>query len=122
MSESYANEIVEEAGATKPFRDSIDAIFINDFKNSTGTVKSDIKWSNYPTGWPTYSTPSPPVDNDSDGMSDSWEIANGLNVSLNDSALDKNNNGYSNIEEYLFYLGGYSLNNSTPRIIKVKID
>lgn len=39
-------------------------------------------------------------DIDSDGMNDRWEIENGLNITIDDSALDPDNDGVTNIEEY----------------------
>ncbi|MCB1208706.1 MAG: LamG domain-containing protein, partial [Verrucomicrobiales bacterium] len=41
-----------------------------------------------------------PVDSDNDGMADEWELANGLIVGVDDSALDKDNDGLTNIQEY----------------------
>lgn len=44
------------------------------------------------------------VDSDNDGMEDSWEVSNGLNVGVDDSALDEDANGgadgLTNIEEF----------------------
>jgi hypothetical protein len=39
-------------------------------------------------------------DNDGDNMADDWEIANGLNPAVNDSAGDPDGDGYTNFEEY----------------------
>jgi hypothetical protein len=39
-------------------------------------------------------------DDDNDGMPDDWEAQYGLNPLLNDAALDKDEDGYSNLEEY----------------------
>jgi len=47
------------------------------------------------------STPAP-TDRDRDGMPDTWETAHGMN--LNDSTdrnADRDNDGYTNLEEYL---------------------
>ncbi len=41
------------------------------------------------------------LDDDNDGMPDVWEIANGLNPLVNDSALDADGDGASNLNEYL---------------------
>lgn len=45
------------------------------------------------------------VDSDSDGMDDAWEIQNGLNVGVNDSAIDNDANGgpdgLTNLEEFI---------------------
>jgi hypothetical protein len=40
-------------------------------------------------------------DSDSDGMPDSWELAYGLNPSIDDSALDEDGDGLDNLGEYL---------------------
>lgn len=42
----------------------------------------------------------PPIDTDSDGMSDEWELTNDLVVGINDSNLDKDGDGLNNIQEY----------------------
>ncbi len=46
---------------------------------------------NRPAGW----------DTDGDGMPDNWEIEHGLNPNVPDSNGDFDNDGYSNLEEYL---------------------
>jgi len=40
-------------------------------------------------------------DTDKDGMPNVWEIANGLNPNIDDSAEDADGDGYTNIEEFL---------------------
>ncbi|RYD34936.1 MAG: hypothetical protein EOP86_09750, partial [Verrucomicrobiaceae bacterium] len=40
-------------------------------------------------------------DSDNDGMDDEWETANGLAVGTNDAALDKDNDGLVNLQEYV---------------------
>lgn len=67
-----------------------------------------MHWSDYPTGWPVFETPDPPADLDNDGIADSWEAIEGLDTTADDSALDKDGDGYTNIEEYLFYLAEYA--------------
>ncbi|MHA1304062.1 MAG: hypothetical protein ACTSPI_10215, partial [Candidatus Heimdallarchaeaceae archaeon] len=39
-------------------------------------------------------------DLDSDGMADSWELAHGLNISINDADQDKDNDEVTNLAEY----------------------
>lgn len=41
------------------------------------------------------------VDTDDDGMPDSYETANGTDINVDDSALDQDNDGLSNLQEYL---------------------
>ena len=43
-----------------------------------------------------YSVP----DSDNDGMSDEWELANGLNPNSNDSGQDIDGDGFTNLEEF----------------------
>ncbi|MFH1610270.1 MAG: RhuM family protein [Patescibacteria group bacterium] len=53
-------------------------------------------------GLPTLSSGTPTIDTDHDGMPDNWEDSNGLNKNdPNDNSLDKDGDGYTNIEEYL---------------------
>lgn len=47
-------------------------------------------------------------DLDSDGMNDRWEVENALNIATDDSALDPDNDGFTNIEEYV--------NNTDPQV------
>jgi hypothetical protein len=52
-------------------------------------------------GWPILAAGTAPQDSDHDGMPDSWETAHGLNPNIDDSAQDRNGDGYTNIEEYI---------------------
>ncbi|MDD9936880.1 MAG: pectate lyase [Myxococcales bacterium] len=49
---------------------------------------------------------TPPPDSDRDGMPDDWEAARGLDPSAADDAGDDDDDGYTNIEEYLSCLVG----------------
>jgi len=101
MTSQYALEILDSVGASKPVRDSVDSRVVSDFRNGSGRIPNTVR---YPEDYPTFANPSAPVDNDDDGMADDWEIANGLNTSSDDSALDQDSDGYTNIEEYLHHL------------------
>ena len=107
MSLSYAEEILESVGATKPFRDSVDDRIVSEFNNSSGDFRDDVV---YPDDFPSFQNLSAPTDSDNDGMADSWEVDNGLDIGSNDSNFDKDSDGYTNIEEYLHSLAGYSNN------------
>ena len=97
----YALEILESVGATKPVRDGVDARIIADFDAGTGTYKEDVV---YPDDFPAFQDIPPPADTDNDGMADPWELSEGSNVGVDDSAGDLDGDGYTNIEEYLYYL------------------
>ena len=101
MSSDYALEILNDVGATKPVRDSVDSRVISDFTAETGEIILNVT---YPDDFPVFTTPTPPADSDNDGMADSWETTEGFNVGVDDSALDNDGDGYTNIEEYLHYL------------------
>ncbi len=49
----------------------------------------------------TYAIAPNPIDSDSDGMPDSWEILYGLNPAVHDAHDDPDNDGLTNLEEYL---------------------
>jgi len=101
MTLSVANDILAQVGATAPIRDAVDSRVITDFAAKTGSIRDNVV---FPDDFPTYANLTPPVDRDNDGMADLWETENELNVGVDDSALDKNGNGYTNIEEYLHHL------------------
>ena len=104
MSHDYALQVVQDVGANKPARDSVDARVIADFGAGTGDIIDNVS---YPADYPTFPNVTPPADSDNDGMADSWEIANGLDTSVNDALLDNDCDGYPNIEDYLHYLADY---------------
>ena len=45
--------------------------------------------------------PAPPPDTDRDGMPDEWEVAHDLDPAVDDSAGDIDDDGWTNLEEYL---------------------
>jgi hypothetical protein len=73
-------------------------------------------------GFPSYSTYNEIVDNDHDGISDAWEVANGLNPA---DATDRNlttNAGYTALEVYLNSLVGELIPHSfTSEVKKVSM-
>lgn len=103
---SVTDCILSGVGATAPFRDSVDVRVITDFNAGTGSIIDNIV---YPDDFPEFSSLSSPLDTDNDGMPDSWEVSNGLNPSINDSAHDVDGDGYTNIEEYLHHLSASSI-------------
>lgn len=126
--------VLNNAGATKPSRDEIDARIIEEVKNGnatyggiTGATKGiidsnkDLKpadadaswtaWDIYPRILKSYA----PTDTDEDGIPDDWEDANGLNK---DDATDGKiilESGYSNLEVYLNEMAG-ELNTSIQQV------
>ena len=100
-SEETSNCILTAVGATAPVRDSVDSRVVNDFAAGTGKIIDNII---FPDDFPTFKKQIVPLDSDNDGMPDSWEKSHHLNNAVNDSALDADEDGYTNIEEYLHAL------------------
>jgi hypothetical protein len=66
---------------------------------------SALTFGNDPVNWsaaaPTPGEFSPNADSDGDGMPDDWEIGNELNWKANDASADSDQDGLTNLEEYL---------------------
>ncbi len=97
-SDAFEN-VLMNAGATLPNRDSVDFRIIADVRNGTGSI---IDSQSQVGGWPNYKSAVAPIDDDNDGMPDDWEIKYGLDPANNlDNNLDNDKDGYTNIEEWL---------------------
>jgi len=92
------DNVLDNSGATVPVRDAVDTRIVNNVRDGTGSF---IDSPSEVGGWPTLSGGSPPTDTDNDGMPDDWETARGLNPNADDSAGDRDSDGYTNIEEYI---------------------
>jgi hypothetical protein len=91
--------VLQEVGASLPKRDAVDRRIIENVRNGTGRI---IDSEESVGGWPVLTSVSPPEDSDHDGMPDTWERTKGLNPNdETDGAFDRNNDGYTNVEEYL---------------------
>ena len=101
--------VLQQAGAIKPKRDAVDHRIVKEVKTGicefggTWGVKTGIIDSQKSVGgWPELKSIPAPKDTDLDGMPDVWEKRNGLDPNnAEDRNQDKNNDGYSNLEEYL---------------------
>lgn len=117
------NYVLENAGATFPKRDAVDArvmktvktgkaIYVKDAPEFVSTyVKRRLPVDSYKQGiitdprqvggLPEYKG-TPVVDTDGDGMPDVWEVRYGLNPNdPGDAVKDCNGDGYTNIEKYI---------------------
>ena len=102
------DQVLAGAGATLPVRDSVDQRIVSDVMNGTGQIITDPSEVG---GWPALASGTPPVDEDKDGMPDSWELSYGLNPSNpSDGPQDADGDGFTNLEEYL---------NSTNPLLKL---
>jgi pectate lyase len=99
-------DVLTGAGARVQGVDAADARVLRDVANGTGRIIDDPSEVG---GWPVLAAGVAQVDSDRDGMPDAWESARGLNPSVDDSAGDRDGDGWSNVEEYinsLFSLAG----------------
>ncbi len=94
-----AHQRLDELGNMVADRDAVDTRLIAEYEERSGTV---IKNEFAVISLPKISSATPYPDNDHDGMSDTWENQVGLDpTDPNDGNLDRNNDGVSNIEEFL---------------------
>ncbi len=91
--------VLATVGASLPVRDVVDARIVDEVRQRKGSI---IDSQTQVGGWPQYRQARPPQDSDNDGIPDAWEIAHGLNPNdAADANLDRDGDGYTNIEEYL---------------------
>jgi pectate lyase len=91
-------QVLAGAGARVPYRDAVDQRIVRDVRDETGRIIDD-PWM--VGGWPILPSRSAPPDTDRDGMPDARERAHHLDPSIDDSARDRDEDGYTNIEEYV---------------------
>ncbi|WP_143150519.1 Ig-like domain-containing protein [Arenibacter nanhaiticus] len=96
-----ANKYIDDNGTVQLYLDEYDTIKIFNIKNDISTkVYRDY------SSWRIPSLPTNKrannYDTDGDGMADAWELANGLDPNNpDDAAADRNNDGYTNLEDFL---------------------
>lgn len=103
--ENYTDSILDNVGAILPERDSIDLRIINDVRFKQGKIiDSQDDVGGYPV-WEEIilnTAELDSIDGDRDGMNDNWEKTHGLNSNNSEDAnSDRDNDGYTNLEEYL---------------------
>lgn len=89
--------VLEQAGASAS-RDAVDTRILDSVRARTGAI---IDSQAQVGGWPELETGAPYPDDDNDGMSNAWERTNNLDPARNDSAVDRDGDGYTNVEEFL---------------------
>jgi pectate lyase len=102
--EAY-DDVLAEAGATKPRRDAVDIRLLNDVRSRAGKLLGSDP--NVVGGWPELAAGTAYPDSDMDGISDAWEIAHGLDPDIaTDGQKDQDDDGWTNLEEFLHELAG----------------
>ncbi len=102
--------VVANVGASLPRRDKVDAYMIEELASlgTKGTILRDqTDPKHYPLAdtWQQMDTANnKPLDTDHDGMPDAFEDANGLDKNDPSDAAKIANNGYMNLENYIFTL------------------
>jgi hypothetical protein len=90
--------VLAKSGASL-VRDAADARLVQDVRDRTHRM---IDSQEEVGGWPELKSMPAPSDRDGDGMPDEWEIDRRLDPNDNaDGNRDRDNDGYTNLEEYL---------------------
>lgn len=71
------------------------------FKATAGTDNKSLFWAAIDHNMNGYSDMEEATDTDGDGMFDAWEVDHGLNMLVNDAALDLDGDGSTNLSEFL---------------------
>jgi len=99
LQDSGASRRINERGEWVTNRDTVDVRIINDYNKGTGFIPAS---ENEVGGYPTVPASKPYADSDHDGMADVWEDMYGLDKNnYKDNALDKDGDGYTNLEEFI---------------------
>ena len=97
-----ARLILERAGALP--HDAVDRRLTSEAASGTGRI---IDSPTQVGGWPTLANGTPYPDADRDGMDDNWELSRSLDpANPDDRNLDRNGDGYTELEEFLNELAG----------------
>ncbi len=97
--------VLARAGATLPRRDAVDRRVVEMVRTGktltdNGIITDPKEVGGYPAF--AFSAGDVPTDADGDGMPDEWERKHGLDPNdPKDGALDSDNDGYTNVEEWL---------------------
>ena len=116
--QSAFKNVISDVGASQPFLDTNDKRVIDETLHGTFTYRGGLSGlagqidSEKDLGvQPPYETEKRPAnwDTDHDGLPDWWERASGLNPNSSpgvflDAVLDKDNDGYSQLEDYLNWM------------------
>lgn len=94
--------VLNQAGATVPRRDAVDARLVADVLNRTGRqINSQVEVGGFRRG---EASAAAPLDSDHDGMPDYWEKQRGLNPNNPEDRNRIGKDGYTELEMYLNWL------------------
>lgn len=113
--------VLENAGATLPKRDSIDARIVADIRNGTGRqINSIDEVGGQPE--PVSGHVEPPLDSNRDGIPDYWAIMHGVDPMDNEWAKQYTPEGYTNLEVYINSIAGDGHHNPDVRMVSPVIN
>ncbi len=101
--------VLAQFGATPWKRDEVDTVLYNNVVNRTGaliTRESDLAGVSN-GGFGTLAAGVAPLDSDGDGMPNAWEIRHGTNPAVANNNGDSDQDGYTDLEEYLNDLAAF---------------
>jgi hypothetical protein len=114
--EEALQRVLAEAGATLPARDAVDHRIVKDVREGRGRI---IDSPQDVGGYPHLPTGTPVIDRDGDGIPDEWELEMGFDpFDPTDGSDDLDEDGYTNIEEYLHELS--DLRSTLGRVVELK--
>jgi len=94
--------LFEKAGARWPKLDPVDErILFQSSSDNCASLQRFIDVQEEAGGYPNYAIGSAPVDSDDDGMPDWFESLYSFDPNTPDSTADHDNDGFTNIEEYI---------------------
>ncbi|MCW0481826.1 pectate lyase [Gaoshiqia sediminis] len=99
---AYKN-VLKHAGVIVPGRDAHEKRIVAEVEGKSPIRGNGIVDTvEQAGGWPELKSGEAPVDTDHDGMPDAWELKAGLDPNdPSDANKNRNNDGYTNVEEYL---------------------
>jgi pectate lyase len=103
--------VLAEFGATPWNRGEVDQLLHNDVVNRTGTILTHenqlVARGVSNGGFGTLGGVTGPLDTDRDGIPDAWELKHGLPINAASNNGDFDDDGYTNLEEYLNDMGAF---------------
>ncbi|MGB7160294.1 MAG: PEP-CTERM sorting domain-containing protein [Tepidisphaeraceae bacterium] len=104
---AYAR-VLEQFGATPWNRDAVNQLIHDQVLSRTGSrISNENQLPIANAGYPTLGGVAKPTDADNDGMPDAWETKHGLSPTVASNNGDFDNDGYTNLEEYLNDLAAF---------------
>lgn len=102
--EAAFESVLSQAGCSLPWRDAVDMRIMAEVRAGTADCGTNglLKTPADAGGWPELNSLPAPTDSDGDGMPDEWEAKHQFDPhNAADGAEDKDEDGYTNVEEWI---------------------